>query len=45
MRAADTATLLAHFSERLRVEGVAVSPDQTMRLATLVALDVPRTLE
>jgi uncharacterized protein len=42
---ADTATLLAHFSERLREEGVAVSPDQTVRLATLVALDVPRAVE
>ena len=42
---ADSATLLAHFSERLRDEGVAVSPDQTMRLATLVALDVPRSLD
>jgi uncharacterized protein len=42
---ADRATLLARFSERLRDEGVAVSPDQTMRLATLVALDVPRTVD
>jgi uncharacterized protein len=42
---ADSATLLAQFSERLREEGVAVSPDQTMRFATLVALDVPRTVE
>jgi uncharacterized protein len=42
---ADSATLLARFSERLRDEGVAVSPDQTMRLATLVALDVPRTVD
>jgi uncharacterized protein len=42
---ADSATLLARFSERLRDEGVAVSPDQTMRFATLVALDVPRTVE
>jgi uncharacterized protein len=42
---ADSATLLAHFSERLRDEGVAVSPDQTMRLATLVELEVPRTLD
>ena len=42
---ADTATLLARFSERLREEGVAVAPDQTMRFATLVALDVPRTVE
>jgi uncharacterized protein len=41
----DSAALLARFSERLRDEGVAVSPDQTMRLATLVALDVPRTVE
>jgi uncharacterized protein with von Willebrand factor type A (vWA) domain len=41
----DSATLLAHFSERLRGEGVAVSPDQTMRLATLIALDVPRTTD
>jgi uncharacterized protein with von Willebrand factor type A (vWA) domain len=45
MTRADSATLLAHFSERLRDEGVAVSPDQTMRLATLVALDVPRNLD
>ena len=45
MTRADSATLLAHFSERLRDEGVAVSPDQTMRLATLVALDVPRTVD
>ena len=45
MTRADSATLLAHFSQRLRDEGVAVSPDQTMRLATLVALDVPRTLD
>jgi len=45
MTRADNATLLAHFSQRLRDEGVAVSPDQTMRLATLVALDVPRTLD
>src|SRR6188508_2783975 len=42
---ADCATLLAHFSERLRAEGIAVSPDQTMRLATLVALNVPKTVE
>jgi uncharacterized protein len=42
---ADSATLLARFSDRLRDEGVAVSPDQTMRFATLVALDVPRTVE
>jgi uncharacterized protein with von Willebrand factor type A (vWA) domain len=42
---ADNATLLAHFSERLRDEGVAVSPDQTMRLATLIAVDVPKTVE
>ena len=42
---ADSAMLLARFSERLRQEGVAVSPDQTMRLATLVALDVPKTVE
>jgi uncharacterized protein len=42
---ADTATLLAHFSERLREEGVAVSPDQTMRLATLITLDVPRSID
>jgi uncharacterized protein len=42
---ADNATLLARFSQRLRDEGVAVSPDQTMRLATLIALDVPRTAE
>jgi uncharacterized protein with von Willebrand factor type A (vWA) domain len=42
---ADSATLLARFSDRLREEGVAVSPDQTMRLATLVALDVPRTVQ
>jgi uncharacterized protein with von Willebrand factor type A (vWA) domain len=41
----DSATLLARFSDRLRDEGVAVSPDQTMRFATLVALDVPRTVE
>ena len=41
----DSATLLARFSERLRDAGVAVAPDQTMRLATLVALDVPRTVE
>jgi uncharacterized protein len=41
----DIATLLARFSVRLRDEGVAVSPDQTMRLATLVGLDVPRTVE
>ena len=45
MTRADSATLLAHFSERLRDEGVAVSPDQTMRLASLVALDVPRTVD
>ena len=45
MTAIDSATLLAQFSERLRDEGVAVSPDQTMRLATLVALDVPTTVE
>ena len=45
MTRADSATLLAHFSERLRDEGVAVSPDQTMRLATLIALDLPRTVE
>ena len=42
---ADSATLLARFSARLRDEGVAVSPDQTMRFATLVALDVPRTMD
>ncbi len=42
---ADSATLLARFSDRLRDEGVAVSPDQTMRLATLIALDVPQTLD
>ena len=45
MTAIDSATLLAHFSERLRDEGVAVSPDQTMRLATLVGLDVPKTVQ
>ena len=42
---ADTATLLARFSDRLREAGVAVSPDQTIRLATLVTLGVPRTVE
>jgi uncharacterized protein with von Willebrand factor type A (vWA) domain len=45
MTRADSATLLARFSQRLRDEGIAVSPDQTMRLATLVALDVPRTVD
>jgi uncharacterized protein with von Willebrand factor type A (vWA) domain len=42
---ADSATLLARFSERLREAGVAVSPDQTIRLATLVTLGVPKTVE
>src|SRR5215207_5544380 len=42
---ADSATLLARFSERLRDAGVAVSPDQTIRLATLVTLGVPSTVE
>jgi uncharacterized protein with von Willebrand factor type A (vWA) domain len=45
MNRADSATLLARFSERLRDAGVAVSPDQVIRLATLVALGVPRTVE
>jgi hypothetical protein len=45
MTRADSATLLARFSERLREAGVAVSPDQTIRLATLVTLGVPRTVE
>jgi uncharacterized protein with von Willebrand factor type A (vWA) domain len=45
MTRADSATLLARFSERLRDAGVAVSPDQTIRLATLVTLGVPRTVE
>ena len=45
MTRADSATLLARFSERLRGAGVAVSPDQTIRLATLVTLGVPRTIE
>jgi uncharacterized protein with von Willebrand factor type A (vWA) domain len=42
---ADSATLLARFSERLREAGVAVSPDQTIRLATFVTLGVPQTVE
>jgi uncharacterized protein len=42
---ADSATLLARFSERLRDAGVAVSLDQTIRLATLVTLGVPSTVE
>jgi uncharacterized protein with von Willebrand factor type A (vWA) domain len=42
---ADSATLLARFSERLRDAGVAVSPDQMIRLATLVTLGVPSTVE
>ena len=42
---ADSATLLARFSEALRDAGVAVSPDQTIRLATLVTLGVPSTVE
>ena len=42
---ADSATLLAGFSERLREAGVAVSPDQTIRLTTLVTLGVPKTVE
>ena len=42
---ADSATLLARFSEALRDAGVAVSPDQTIRLATLASLGVPSTVE
>ena len=42
---ADSATLLARFSEALREAGVAVSPDQTIRLATLVTLGVPSTVD
>lgn len=42
---ADNAALLAHFSEALRDAGVAVSPDQTIRLATLVTLGVPSTVD
>jgi uncharacterized protein len=42
---ADRATLLARFSEALRDAGVAVSPDQTIRLATLVTLGVPSTVD
>jgi uncharacterized protein len=42
---ADSATLLTRFSERLREAGVAVSPDQTIRLTTLVTLGVPRTVD
>ena len=42
---ADNAALLAHFSEALRDAGVAVSPDQTIRLATLVTLRVPSTVD
>ena len=42
---ADGATLLARFSEALRDAGVAVSPDQTIRLATLVTLGVPSTVD
>jgi uncharacterized protein len=42
---ADGATLLARFSEALRDAGVAVSPDQTIRLATLVTLGVPSTID
>ncbi len=42
---ADTATLLARFSDRLHASGVAVSPDQTIRLAQLVELGVPRTVD
>ena len=42
---ADSATLLARFSEALRDAGVAVSPDQTIRLATLVTLGVPSTVD
>jgi uncharacterized protein len=45
MTRVDSATLLARFSERLREAGVAVSPDQTIRLAALVTLGVPRTVE
>lgn len=41
----DVATLVALLSDRLRSAGVAVSPDQTMRLATLVDLGVTRTLD
>ncbi len=44
-RRADTATLLARFSDRLHASGVAVSPDQTVRLAQLVELGVPRTVD
>ena len=42
---ADSATLLARFSEALRDAGVAVSPDQTIRLATLITLGVPSTVD
>jgi uncharacterized protein len=45
MTRADSATLLTRFSERLREAGVAVSPDQTIRLTTLVTLGVPKTVE
>ncbi|GAA1741901.1 VWA domain-containing protein [Isoptericola hypogeus] len=41
--AADVATLVTRFADRLRAAGVAVSPDQTMRLAALIGLGVART--
>ncbi len=41
----DTASVLARFSDRLHRSGVAVSPDQTMRLAELVDLGVPHTVD
>ena len=45
MTRADSATLLARFSEALREAGVAVSPDQTIRLARLASLGVPSTVD
>jgi uncharacterized protein with von Willebrand factor type A (vWA) domain len=41
----DLATLLTRFSDLLRGHGVSVSPDQTMRLATMVELGIPRTVD
>jgi len=45
MTRADSATLLALFTARLREAGIPVAPEQTMRLARLIQLDVPRTLD
>jgi uncharacterized protein len=41
----DLATLVARFSAELRKAGVAVAPDQTMRLARLIELGAPTDID